>query len=95
MNPLIAALLQYGIPALLQGGATLGAGAMASSATNSANAANIDFAKKANAVQNQQWATEMKMKRDELSNEDQKAFVDWINQVPARQKNFINMWGGR
>jgi flavodoxin len=92
--PLIAALLQYGLPMLLSAGGSLGAAAMQSSATGAANAQNQANAKEANAIQNQQWGVEMGLKRQQMDMDTKKQFEDWLNQVPARQKNFIDMWSG-
>jgi len=92
--PLLLALAPIVIPALLTAGATIGAAMLSSSSNKNANAENINLASKANAIQNQQWQSEMNLKKSEMNMEGKKQLEDWINQVPARRKIFVDIWSG-
>jgi hypothetical protein len=87
----IAPLIVAGVIAAI---GSITSAAMSSSATNKANAANSAAAANANAITNQQWASEMKLKRKELDQQAIGKLQDWINQEPSRQKNFIDIWSG-
>jgi len=80
--------------ALISAGGALLSGILGSSATSSANEQNAANAKAANAITNQQWGAEMKLKKTEIDQTEISGLKDWINQVPARRKNFLDMWSG-
>ena len=95
LAPLLAAILPSLIGGAISAGGSIFSGLLGSSATNMANEANVEAAKQANAVQNQQWGVEIGLKKQEIDQQALSKFHDWLNETPDRKKKFIDMWGGK
>jgi hypothetical protein len=94
----LPALLAALLPGLLPAAGTITAGLIGGSAQNSATAANVDLANKANAVSNAQWGAEFgenkKQFRETMNYKAKTDLESMLNTYPKLKKDLVSIWSG-